>query len=137
MKNLLSLVLLCSVSQAIAGDYTKIQAGDLAIGSASATLLSVKPLCGHVPGQVSCMAYGSIVKIEVGLQGCLDSLGGYHSAFRMKNGKGVLSFGALNISNRKSMTTRCYRQATVEVDVMVPFEGDIELEILDFTGMTN
>lgn len=136
MKALLTLLALVFVQQVSAQEMTKLEKGDMALSQASAKITSVREICPKIPGRVSCMAIGSVITVKVGLNGCLDRLGGYFSKFEMIDGKGVLYFGAINIFNKASMAAFCVKQPTQNVTVHVPFEGEIELVNMDFTGMT-
>jgi hypothetical protein len=135
MKMFLTLIALVSLQTAFAQEVTELKRGDLSLSGASAKITSVKPLCPSVPGQVSCAAVGSMVKVKVSLGGCLDTLGGYFSSFKIVNGKGVLSFGAINIANEGSRVARCYTAPIAIVTIYVPFEGKtVVLEQMDFRG---
>ncbi|MBA2405727.1 MAG: hypothetical protein H0V66_13200 [Bdellovibrionales bacterium] len=134
MKMFLALLTLVTLQTAFAQEYTKLKDGDMNLSGAEAKITSVKPVCPRVPGQVSCMAYGSIVKIKVSLNGCLDTLGGHFSSFKIVNGKGVLAFGAINIANESSRVAMCYALPVEIVTIHVPFEGKVELEKMEFRG---
>lgn len=139
MKTLLALSLALTTCLAHATSImygTPIQKGDYRIDGASARIVSVSPICGATPGEMTCMAIGSRVTLQVGLGGCLDSFGGYHHYFQIKGNKAVLHFGALSIANKASMTARCVRMPTVEVVVHTTFEGEIELKEMPFTAST-
>ena len=133
MKTLIAASLLV-LSSAASAEMTRLNKGDRALGAAIGTIVDVAPICPSRPGQVSCMAYGSTVSVSVALGGCLDSLGGHFHSFRVKNGKGILSFAAIQVANEKSMVARCVRMPTAEVSITVPFEGHIEIENLPFTA---
>jgi hypothetical protein len=74
----------------------------------------------------------SEIEIEITLPGCLDRMAGYSYSFKEINGKGILFFSALSISNKASLTTRCFVANQKFVKVLVPFDGDIELKQLNF-----
>lgn len=132
MKLIIAVAILVTSALASA-NTTLIKSGDTSISGAIGTIVDSGPICPSAPGQVSCMAVGTIVTVSVGLGGCLDNFGGYHHSFRVKNGMGVLSFGGLRIANKASMTARCVRMPTAEVKIYVPFEGQIALENLEYT----
>ena len=136
MKALLTLLALIFVQQVSAQEMTSLKDGDLNLSQASAKITSIREICPKIPGRWTCMAYGSVVKVEASLHGCLDRLGGYFSKFEVIDGRGILYFGAINIFNKASMTARCVKIPTQTVSVTVPFEGEIELVNMDFTGMT-
>lgn len=136
MKTLFAILSLISLQTAFAQDVTELVNGDLGISQADAKIVNVRPICPSLPGGFSCMAYGSIVQISVGLNGCLDSYGGHFSKFEVVDGKGVLYFSAINIANEASKTTRCLTRPVVAVQVPVTFEGAIELVNTEFTGAT-
>lgn len=136
MKALLTLIALFFVQQVSANDTTVLQKGDLNLSAATGEITSVREICPKIPGRVSCMAYGSVVTVKVTLQGCLDRMGGYFTKFEHIDGKGVLYFGAINIFNKASMTARCVRAPSETVSIGVPFEGEIELVNMDYTGTT-
>lgn len=134
MKLIFTLTILLSLQLSFAQEQTKINRGDVSISGTTAQITSVKPICPKVEGGMSCMAYGSIVKIRVNLAGCLDTFGGHFSSFKVEKNKGVLAFGAINIANKASLTALCYTIPTKIISITVPFEGDIKLENMDFRG---
>jgi hypothetical protein len=123
----LSIFSLCSFAE----QFTLIGKGDASISKAESRMKSVKKIC--VYGE-DCAAFGSNVKIEVFLKGCVDRFGGYFSTFKIMNGRGVLSFGAINIFNTASLVTDCVQANTKEISIYVPYEGEIVLEDLNYTG---
>lgn len=135
MKTLLTLIAFACMSSAAYSQSTDLQKGDMNLSKADAKILSIREICPVNPGGFSCMAVGSVVTVEVKLNGCLDRMGGYFSKFDVVNRKGVLYFGAINIFNKASMTARCVKIPTKRIDIHVPFEGNIELEEMDYTGM--
>lgn len=138
MKALLTLVAMLCMHSAMASDFTELKKGDTHLSQATGKITKISPICPRPrPGQVTCMAYGSTITVKVALQGCLDNFGGYFSKFEVIDGKGVLYFGAINIFNKASMTARCVAQPFELVKVMVPYEGEIELVNMDFTGSSN
>lgn len=114
-----------------AGEITPLEKGDRHLSTANAEIVSIKEICPSVPGRVRCMAYGSVVKVKVTMTGCLDRMGGYFHDFTVSEGKGILSFGAINIFNKASMTARCVRMPTETLTLNVPFEGDIEMRAME------
>lgn len=136
MKALMSLIALLFVQQVSANDITALKSGDLSLSQAFGEIISVSKICPAYPGRVTCMAYGSVVKVKVNLSGCLDHMGGYFTKFEQIDNKGVLYFGAINIFNKASMVARCVRPPSETVSITIPFEGEIELMNLDYTGMT-
>ncbi len=136
MKTLLTLIaFVCMTSQAFS-QVTNLEKGDMNLSKAEAKIVSIREICPRVPGRISCMAIGSVVTVEVTLNGCLDRLGGHFAKFDFSEGKGILHFGAINIFNKASMTARCVKIPTKRIDLHVPFEGDIELVEMDYTGMS-
>lgn len=131
MKIFIAFALITLSSLSFAGN-APIKQGDISISGAEATIVDVTPICPARPGHISCMAEGSFVTVSIKLGGCLDRLAGYHHSFRVKNGKGILTFAATKIFNRASMTARCIRMPTAEVRIGIPFEGQIEIENLEF-----
>ncbi|MBY0414080.1 MAG: hypothetical protein K2Q18_07935 [Bdellovibrionales bacterium] len=132
MKMFFALIALCSV-QAMASS-TDLKKGDLTLTAAKAEIVSVKEICPSMPGRLTCMAYGSKVTLKVSLNGCADRLGGFSSKFEVIDGKGVLYFNAINIANEISLRARCIQQSFKLVEIFTPFEGEIELVNLEFTG---
>lgn len=136
MKTLLTLIaFVCLTSEAFSQDQTNLQTGDMNLSKAEAKIVSIREICPRIPGRMTCMAIGSVVTVEVTLNGCLDRLGGHFAKFDFVNNKGILHFGAINIFNKASMTARCVKIPTKRIDLHVPFEGDIELVDMDYTGM--
>ncbi|WP_408095883.1 hypothetical protein ACJVC5_12640 [Peredibacter sp. HCB2-198] len=134
MKTLL-LILSLLISQSIlAASKVPIKKGDLSISQAKGEILSVKEICPRIPGRVTCMAIGSVVEVEVALQGCMDRLGGYFTHFEVVDGKGKLYLSAVNISNEVSRRVMCVKAPTENITVHVPFEGEIELVNMKFSG---
>lgn len=115
-------------------NITSIQKKELGLSAAKARIVAVRPICASAAGRPGCMAYGSNVTVEVTLNGCLDSLGGYYSSFNVVDYKGTISFGAVNIPNIASQTARCSQANKKLINMTVPFEGDISLQNMDFTG---
>lgn len=74
---------------------------------------------------------------KVSLNGCLDNFGGHFSKFELIDGKGVIYFGAINITNKASMTARCVAQPFKIVKLKIAHEGEFELVNMDFTGSSN
>ncbi len=134
MKLLSTLVILLSLQTAYAQNLTNINPGDVAINSASSKLISIKTLCPERRGVITCLAYGSVLEIRVKLNGCADTFGGYFSNFKIVNGEGVLSFGAMNIVNEQSEVALCRAFPTKTVTVVVPHQGKIQFEELSYTG---
>ena len=134
MKFLLILVSLLSLNDAFAQGLTDLKNGDTSLSQAHAQIIEVKKVCEPNEYGASCRAYGSSVKIKVTMIGCIDHLGGTFSNFTEVDGKGVLSFGAINIANKNSEVTRCVQAPSEIVTVSVPFEGQIELVQMNFKG---
>lgn len=134
MKTLFAILSLICLQAAFAQDVTELVKGDLSISQADATITNVRDICPATPSGIKCMAYGSVVEITVGLNGCMDTYGGHFSKFEVVDGKGVLYFSAINIANEKSKVTRCLVRPTRNVSVHVAFEGQIELVNTDFTA---
>lgn len=136
MKALLLIVSLISFSSVFAQSSTDIKNGDLSLSqAASAVITNITPICPADPnGGPTCMAYGSVVTVKVTLNGCVDRLGGYFSHFEMIEGRATLKFGAVNIFNKTSMVARCIKIPTHFVKVNIPYEGEVQLVELPFTG---
>lgn len=130
MKTLIAFALISFSSLSFATD---IHEGDYRLDSAEGTITGVTKICPANPGGMSCRAYGSNIVVSIPLGGCLDNFAGHHHSFEVKGGKGILSFGALKMANKRSMVARCVRMPTVEVLINVAFEGKIELVNLPFT----
>ena len=137
MKAIITLIAMICMHSAMASDVTELKKGDMNLSQAFGTITKVREICPSVPGRMRCMAVGSVVTVKVALHGCLDSLGGTFSKFEHIDGKGVIYFGAINIFNKASMTARCVAQPFKLVELHVPFEGEIELVNMDFTGSSN
>lgn len=134
MKAFFALVCLLSLNSAFAQFTTELTKGDLNISQAQAQILSVSPICPASPDGTRCMAYGSTVQVKITMDGCMDRLGGYFSKFEEVNGKGVLHFGAMNIFNKTSMVVRCVQIPSETISVDIPFEGEVDLVEMPFTG---
>lgn len=132
MKSLIALAALSFSLCSVAAEFTALKDGDMSLYSARAEITDVRPYCPPSRDGIRCMAYGSSVLVTVHLGGCVDRLAGYHSTFRTKGSTGILSFGAIGIANRTSLTARCMRENTVTVSVPVNFEGQVLLEQLEF-----
>lgn len=134
MKTLL-VIMTFFISQSLYADrIAPIKKGDLSLSQAKGEIVSVREICPAIPGRVTCAAIGSIVDIEISLQGCVDRLGGYFTNFKVIDGKGVIFLGAVNISNEVSRRAMCVKAPTEMIKVQVPFEGEIELVNLNYTG---
>ncbi len=117
-----------------AQEITAFGKGDVNFSMAHSNLVSVQQICPQIPGRINCQAFGSMAKIMVTMNGCLDKFGGYFSRFEVINGKGYLFFSAINIYNQESDDIRCLRAPTKLVSVSIPYEGEIELVPLEFKG---
>lgn len=137
MKALLTLVVMFCMHSAMASDITKLEKGDTHLSQATAKITKVRPICPAYNDRPRCMAVGSVVTVKVMLNGCLDNFGGYFSKSEFIDGKGVIYFGGINIFNKASMTARCVAQPFKLVELHVPFEGEIELVNMDYTGSSN
>lgn len=136
MRMAIFLIGILYITSLHAQEVTVVEKGDLHFSKAQSELISVTPICPNLPGRISCRAIGSVIKIRVTLNACLDRLGGHFSRFEVNNGKGILYFGAINIFNESSTSVRCVRLPTEMVTVSIPFDGDIELVPLEFKGTT-
>ncbi|HXH32086.1 MAG TPA: hypothetical protein VNJ01_14880 [Bacteriovoracaceae bacterium] len=135
MKLLLTLTVLLSSQLTFAQNFSPLTSGDLGLSAAKVDMLDVSQMCPRVPGQMSCMAFGSYVKVKVTLNGCKDRFGGFFSSFEEVNGKGVLSVAAININNKASLTTYCNRAPTKTVSVYVGYEGRIDLKEMSYSAV--
>ncbi|WPU66903.1 hypothetical protein [Peredibacter starrii] len=134
MKTML-LILSFIISQSIyARGIVPIKKGDLNLSQAKGEIISVKEICPRIPGRATCMAIGSVVEIEIALQGCLDRLGGYFTHFEVVDGKGKIFLSAVNISNEVSRRVMCVKAPSEQITLQVPFEGEIELVNTKFSG---
>lgn len=134
MKSLFILVSLVCMNAAFAQGITDLKSGDVHLSQAFAQIIDVKKICEPNEYGAMCRVYGSVVKIKVTMSGCIDRLGGTFSSFTEVNGKGILSFGAINIANKASQVTRCVQAPSEIVSVSVPFEGEIQLMHTAFQG---
>lgn len=134
MKAMITLMAVLFVQSVSARGVTPIEKKDISLSQAKGKITNVSEICPRIPGRVSCMAVGSVVTVKVSLGGCLDRFGGYFSKFEEVNGRGVLYFGALNIFNEASRSARCVAAPFHTVKINVPYEGEIELVNLDYTG---
>jgi hypothetical protein len=134
MKSLLLLALATVSLNSFANGVTPLKAGDKSISKAHSKIISVTSICPQSPVATTCAAFGSIVKIEVSLDGCIDRLGGSFSSFEEVNGTGVLTFAAINIFNKASLTAMCIQQNKQTVTVYVPYEGEITLKDMNYDG---
>jgi hypothetical protein len=134
MKAVLVLITFLYVQAVSAGGFTPLDKKDLSLSQAKGKISNVQEMCPHIPGRMSCMAYGSTVTVKVTLGGCLDRLGGHFSKFEVIDGHGVLYFGAINIANTASRTARCVAAPFEIVKIGVPYEGEIELVNIDYIG---
>ena len=136
MKILVALVLCLSLQLAFAHDFTDLSQGDLGLSQATAKLISAEPICPQIAGGMACMAYGTKVSVKITLNGCLDNFGGYFTNFEIIDGRGILSIGAINITNKASFTARCVRMPTKKATIVLPFHGDIEVVNVSYSGST-
>ena len=135
MRILLALFVLIGFQlNANAQEITPVGRGDVNFSMASSDLVSVQQICPKIPGRISCQAIGSVIRVMVTMNGCLDKFGGYFSRFEVINGKGYLFFSAVNIYNKDSDSIRCLRAPIKLVSISVPYEGPVELLPLDFKG---
>lgn len=135
MKILITFICIISIHFAHAQDFTALNSGDLKISQATAKLISAESICPH-SGRMACMANGTKLSVRVTLNGCLDNLGGYFTNFEIIDGRGILYFGAINLTNQASFTTRCIRMPTKKVTLVLPFSGEIELVNVNYNGST-
>lgn len=136
MNKFFILMALFIVPQAFADGVTELKEGDLRLTQAEAKITEVKVICPFNEGGIRCMALGSIVTVKVTMNGCLDHFGGYMSNFEVKANKGYLHFSAINIFNESSMVTRCVQAPTKNVQIHVPFNGEINLVDMEYMGAT-
>lgn len=134
MKTLLVLLTFLASQSLYADRIAPIKKGDLSLSQAKGEIVSIRELCPKLPGRIRCSAIGSIVDIEVSLQGCVDRLGGHFTKFQVIDGKGVIFLGAVNISNEVSRRAMCVKAPTEMISIQVPFEGEIELVNLNYIG---
>jgi hypothetical protein len=134
MKTILTILALICVQGAFAQNVTELGSDDLALSQAMGTIISNRSICPKIPGQISCMAIGSVLEIQVDLNGCLDHLGGHFEKFAVVDGKGILYFSAINVINEGSKTARCFTRPLEKITITTPFRGEIELVNLNFTG---
>lgn len=136
MRTFLILMILICLQVAHAQEVTAFEKGDLHFSEAKSELISVQEICPDQPDRITCRAFGSIAKVRVTLNACLDRFGGHFSRFEIVDGRGILYFGAINIFNQSSTTARCVRAPTELITLNLPFEGNVELVPLNFKGMT-
>ena len=122
------------LTPAFANGVIELKYSDTALAPASAKITNVRKLCPVLPGEVQCMAIGSIITVKVSLNGCLDRFGGYFSKFEVIENKGFLFLGVINILNQGSRFTRCTQAPSKILELHVPFEGDIQLVKTEFIG---
>lgn len=112
-----------------------IVSGDVALTSASAKIISVKPICPPpAPGRFGCMAIGSVVTLDVALNGCVDKLGTYATSFDVIGGQQVLTFAGVNVGSKLSLTARCIKAPSERVTITIPSNDKPKLVNLDFTA---
>lgn len=121
--------LFMALSFAQAADSTSIKSGDQSIVSTKAKILSFSQNSEN-------LVPGTNVEIQVTFSGCLDRLAGYNYSFKEIDGKGIIFFNALSLSNKASVLTSCFVANHKRITIFVPFEGDIELKTLNFVGGT-
>lgn len=135
MRLLLALLVLIGFQlSSMAQEITPVGKGDVNFSMAQSELVSVQQICPQIPGRINCQAIGSVIKVMVTMNGCLDKFGGHFSRFEVINGKGYLFFSAVNIYNKDSDRIRCLRAPTRLISISVPYEGPVELLSLDFKG---
>jgi hypothetical protein len=135
MKMFLTLIAFVSMTHAFAqAEYTAIKEGDISLSGVAGEIVSVKKICPRTGSGISCMAYGSTVKVKVTTGSCINTFGGYFSSFKVVDGKGVLSFGALVINNEAATRVRCYAISNKIIDIFIPFEGKVTLENMEYQG---
>jgi hypothetical protein len=125
------IIALLTMTLSLASFATDFKEGDLGLVASQGKIISVSPICPKVPGQMSCMAIGSKIKIEVALPGCVDRLASYSSKLIVVDDRAVLYFSATSITTEMSTRARCVKMPTATVTVFVDFEGEIVLENID------
>ena len=133
MKNLFAMLVLALAQAAFASNVV-LEKGDLRIYSADAKIVSSQLICPMGNGGMRCMAYGTNVKVEVKMSGCVDRFIGHVAKFNLVDGQPVLQFRALGVFNEMSMRARCVKMPTETVTVSIPFEGEFDFEQLEFVG---
>lgn len=91
-------------------------------------VVSVRPLCpAPRPGQMTCMAIGSVVTVETTLGGCLDKL--MFSDFQERSFGGGIELYAVGVAkvDPDSKRVRCVRANTVRKTVTISGEGNVRL----------
>lgn len=137
MRILLALFILIGFQLQARADITPFGKGDVNFSMASSDLVSVQQICPTIPGRINCQAFGSMAKVMVTMNGCLDKFGGHFSRFEVIDGRGYLFFAAVNIYNKESDNIRCLRAPTKLVSILIPHEGPVELVSLDFKGTSD
>jgi hypothetical protein len=137
MKTIFTILALFCVHGAFAQNVTDLRTDDLALTAATGRIVSSRAICPKIPGQMSCMAMGSIVEVAVDLNGCLDHLGGHFEKVVVVNGKGMIYFSAVNVVNEGSKTARCFARPYEIVQISTPFSGPFELVNLDYNPAQN
>ncbi len=111
---------------------TELRSGDLRLYDAQAEIVGVASVCPSQPGRPTCAAYGSLVTVEVQLNGCADRLAGTFDRLDKINGVGRLHFGALAVATEDSQRIRCEELPTVLVTVRVGHMGEFLLVPMPF-----
>lgn len=137
MKTIFTILALICVQGAFAQNVTDLRSDDVALTAATGRIISSRAICPKVPGQFSCMAMGSIVEIEVALNGCLDHLGGHFEKVAIVDGKATIYFSAINVVNEGSKTARCFARNLAVVQISSPFNGPFELVNVDYSPAQN
>ena len=85
--------------------------------------ISVKPMCpASVPGQASCMAYGSILKVQT-ILGCLDELVFFNTQIEKENGVVNVYIMSLASYDKDNAVVRCFAPNKVIKDIMIDDMG--------------
>jgi hypothetical protein len=132
MKKLLVLLAMVVLSHQSFGQTYPLKNNDTHLSQAQAEILATRLICPASPTGMRCTAYGSIVTVEVKMNGCFDRFGGHFSHFEIKDHTGILYFGANNIANRLSMVAYCASMPVERLELYLPFEGPIEMLPLSF-----
>ncbi|HXH31986.1 MAG TPA: hypothetical protein VNJ01_14345 [Bacteriovoracaceae bacterium] len=124
MKSLIFSMLLLTTSMVSANVVDKLYP------ITSAVSVKVSMLC---PDGMTCFTNGTVIKLVLPLNGCVDSLGPVTYKAEENREKGILNVyvSATGVANPQSMTTRCMVAPTAKYQItLVNKYGNVKLKFL-------
>ena len=82
-------------------------------------ITNVSPICPKIPGRISCMAIGTIVKMKATLNGCMDRLIHFSNQVELSGDKAIIHISSVAVVDPRSASTRCVRMPEVTKTVSI------------------